>query len=71
MHPFEAAQYFNPTYLLTHGLRFKEEKDVHLETGKRIMIYLEVVLKKVVDYERKGKKIPSPPFFGGGGWVHI
>ena len=46
VHPFEAAQYFDPAYLLTHGLCFKEEKDVNLETGKRIVIYSEVALQR-------------------------
>ena len=30
----------NPKYLLIHGLGFKKEKDVHLDMGKRIVIYV-------------------------------
>ena len=37
---------FNPKYLLIHGLCFKWEKDVHLETGKKIVIYVEVVRQR-------------------------
>ena len=68
VHPVEEAQYFYLMYLLTHALCFKEERDVHLETGKRITVLTEGSFSNVVEIGEEGLKIPF--FCLGGGDAH-